>query len=190
MGKVTVTPELKEKVLTAVEEARYENKAENKKQKGGTILSLKRWVPVAAAACLVVVISVFILKINRTGSSSEPMVTGNYTANNASLDESAEAATAEVPEDGMAYSSGPTLLFADGSLYIQTDDQAAYSESDKDLVYIGEVSSVTSDGEEPNQQLQANTDIAGGKVYRLQDDLIVFYQDQCLVFEPLQNETN
>ena len=184
MSKVKVTPQMKEKILTQVERSRNSVDQNDAGQKNRKIILLKRWIPACAAACLAIVIGLFIPKINRV-SSSKSVSMENYTVGNAQTDEAAE----EVQQDTAIYTGSSSLLFVDATLYVQTNDQASYSESDKDMEYVGEVSAVSDADKEPDRQLEASTDIIGAKVYRLGNDLVVFYKGSCLLFEPLSDGT-
>lgn len=76
------------------------------------------------------------------------------------------------------------MIYVNSTLYIGTEDHTKYSETDEELVFLGEISSSIDSSKEPTEELQANDAIVGAKVYQHGKDIVVFYNDQCWVYRP------
>lgn len=98
MSRVAVTPEMRERVLSNVENARAA-KINNKKKISRTII---RWFPLAAAACLVLIVGIGVgnsYNNNGTvGSNGGDMVTSQGLEDCASLDQLSEKVGFDVPD--------------------------------------------------------------------------------------------
>lgn len=79
------------------------------------------------------------------------------------------------------------MIYANSTLYMISEEEALYSEADEGLVFLGEISSSIDSSKEPTEELQANDDIIGAKVYQCEESIVVFYNNQCWVYRPYHN---
>ena len=76
------------------------------------------------------------------------------------------------------------MIYVNSTLYIGTEDHTEYSETDQELVFIGEILSSVDSSKEPTEELQANDAIVGARIYQHGKDIVVFYNDQCWIYRP------
>ncbi len=98
MSRVAVTPEMRERVLSNVENARAA-KINNKKKISRTII---RWFPLAAAACLVLIVGIGFGNVykdnNESVGTSNDAATSQGLEDCASLDQLCEKVGFDVPD--------------------------------------------------------------------------------------------
>lgn len=96
MEKITVTPEMRERVLLNVHNARTAGSASHRRSQK---IALFKILPIAAAACLVLVIGVTALKKNSYSPSETPSETAEGSIEEfATLDELSESVNFDVEE--------------------------------------------------------------------------------------------
>ena len=76
------------------------------------------------------------------------------------------------------------MIYVNSTLYMISNEEALFSETDEGLVLLGEITSSVDSSKEPSEELQSNDDIVGAKVYQHDKNIVVFYNDQCWVYQP------
>ena len=74
------------------------------------------------------------------------------------------------------------MIYVESDLYIISEDQEVYAETDERLSFLGVIASKVDASIQPKEEFQSNDDIVGASIYRYEEELIVFYNDQCWVY--------
>ena len=120
---------------------------------------------------------------NNPPDPSEPSTSSAYTA------PSPEGTGAATAPDDPCGDIAP-MVFADNTLYVIDDRQDEWKLEEAGLgqSYIGTIISYVSDGSQPTEEFQANDDIVGAKVYRIDNGIAVFFKDECMVYRPCRSD--
>lgn len=65
--------------------------------------------------------------------------------------------------------------------------QPELSGREDELVYLGEITGRVDSAERPRRSFQANDDLIGSRVYRLDEDIVVEYEGKYLLYELVYN---
>lgn len=80
------------------------------------------------------------------------------------------------------------MIYVDSTLYIISERQEIYSETDERLLFLGAIISRVDSSIQPKEEFQSNDDIIGATVYQREEKLIVFFNDQCWVYRPYRDD--
>jgi len=77
----------------------------------------------------------------------------------------------------------PPMIFVGSTLYKQSTSQNSYNELIDEFIYIGEIESLTDPLQKPNEDLQANHDIVGSRVYQYEENIVVLINGKYWLYE-------
>lgn len=132
-----------------------------------------------------VILVVCIITFIGTGCSNDPKASSESSTSSAYTAPGPEGTGAETAPDRPTGDIAP-MVFAENKLWIidYTQDEWKLEEVGLEQSYIGKISSFTADGSVPTDELQANDDIVGAKVYRIENGIAVFFDGKCMVYRP------
>ncbi len=92
--------------------------------------------------------------------------------------------------DGESYAvdcEAPPMVCVGRGLYSIATEQPELAGREDEFEYLGEITSRVDSAEQPRESFQANDDLIGSRVYRLDEDIVVEYEGKYLLYELLYN---
>ena len=82
------------------------------------------------------------------------------------------------------------MVYVNNKLYQYADSQPSLTDKESQFIYLGEIESKVSSSQEPKENLQANDDIVGAKVYQYENDIVILIDGKYFLYSNLENAEN
>lgn len=77
------------------------------------------------------------------------------------------------------------MVFVKDTLYKQSTTQTSFDELDDEFIYLGEIANQIDPRQIPHEELQANHNILGSKVYQYGEDIVILINSKYWLYEKM-----